>query len=434
MEFKEISITLPNEVREIYDIIHPVCPNTFIAGGFVYDQFTGFPFKDVDIFTEYGKYYEVSRKLESFGCRLRSIVGEYEMLMVGERGAYEFSYKGIQFQIIFQSIHTEIIEYFDVRIRECYYLNGRTFISTEALIDIENKELHTGIIHDPIKTLHRLIRFEQKYGFPIHTTSLERLFDFMSFNGSKRLCELYSDFEIKNEQEKNRFWDIINHYYIKEKDTFLSFNPEALKYLKDQKFKVKRELFDSIYFLDERYGQTIKYEFDENPFLVKISSIDEEIIQYVKTNSVKFLFHLPEKANEWKKNIDNVSYLHTIFKEDVHRIIIANKHNKSEIVSVFQYIQDLFDKQQRYTLESFDIESETNLTFSSKNAIFSKMEIDEYLNHDYLSVEIGNKGYILINAKTNQFISGNVRKSTFEIYFPIIMKLKKELDESLLTF
>jgi len=421
LKFESISITLPTEVEEIYNALYSISSNTFIAGGFVCDQILGYPFKDVDIFVDANRSSQVFDFFRKRGCPLRSVVGEYEVFMTGERGVYEFTYKGTKFQLIFQSIGLEILNYFDVRFRECYYQNGEAFISKDALRDMENKELNVGIVRDSDKTLYRLVRFEKKYGFSISDLCIDRMKSYLDVQSSPSYSKRFASMCIEENELSKRFIEIIDDSRPISQSLI-----EKVSYLKDNKYKVKRDLLERIFEHEGKAEKKMIHVFSENPFLKFNEEIADEIKNTVKIQSTKLLFHYPEYAALWRNNIDNPTYLHTLFPKEIDHLLRTAPYSKNEGRDILTNLNSLFKKMELNSHEALNFPKELELKFSSDSAVFKDMDVERYLKDGYTRVDIKDKGYIVLESSSAEYLFGNIRPWEVDIYLPVISPYIKE--------
>ena len=177
MNFVPITIEIPREVKEFLDGMVQIDSDVFIAGGFIFDLLNGHYYKDVDLFIPVKRKDAFFKYIRQHGKDVVDITDEYYEKKINGSWVYEFTYKGIRMNAVMTDRGIDELLYFDIRIREMYYANGQAFASEEALRDMQKKTIRFGSVSCPIRTLHRAIRFKNKYGYKIDERSKTALFD-----------------------------------------------------------------------------------------------------------------------------------------------------------------------------------------------------------------------------------------------------------------
>jgi len=423
MNWERVEITLPIEVEAIYNKLHEIDPSIFIAGGFVVDRYLGYPFKDVDLFAHTKTMHSILSYIRRIGSNIKGIGDEYSMLMTGDRGAYEFDYQGVHYQIIFQSIGTDMLDYFDIRMKEAYYHEGKAYFSRDAFQDIHKKEVHTGIIHDSFRTLHRALKSKEKYGFSIPQESLNRMQDalFMELNPTTLKNKMK---EVPEKTIYKEMKELLSRF--KKGDPSFCTNSDSIYYLHSKHFEIKRSDFDRIYTHPELFGETIKETLGEDLLLSTIEEKVEKIKTLVQKNYVKLLFSFPKQVNHWKKNLDNPTYFYTVFQMDIRNILNDSEVRDDENRVIIYKIQELFELIEDLSNASYTFERDVTLSFSSKKGIRDTKNVQDYLEHKMIYVTINDR-FLLFNRETKKILSSNLDRYNQHILLPYVFKKTDEL-------
>lgn len=402
MEFIQINLTIPDTIKSLFSEFQLIDSNSCIAGGFLCDLYLKKDFKDVDIFCSIEKQTALLQFLKDKGIKTEPIKGQYDFSIQNENEMYEFYFNNICFQIIFTKLGKDIVNFFDIRMREFYHSDNETFASKEALDDLKKKEIHTGVIFNPTKTLERILRFEKKYSFYTPDLSFKRLNDSFETNRPfipelNEFEKSLSDNEIK-EKFKDFFWSNLNedgHF------NFEKTNPSAFYLLKSYNFLIKRSVFDEIYVKPVIPDKKFNINAKQSIILDKIIELENEIHSIFNKNIVKMLFEYPNLVHEWKENLSNKTYLYTIFKNKMVQISENNENDEH-----FSHKFALIFKQIKF-FSNMELKNNYKVSVSFKIAKFSKISIEDYLNDNIVRFSFDNK-YIQYNLEKKEIDSRNI--------------------------
>lgn len=395
MELVGIDVTLPKEVLHIYEELRDVGADCYIAGGFLMDLYTGHEPNDVDIFiTNSVGVARVVERLRSLGIRCKWISGEYEMYEVGERGVSEFLYGGYRIQLVFTSKGERFLEHFDIEMREFRWRDGKGEATKDALRAIERRQISFGIVIDPLKTLRRAIRFEEKYGYTIDEDSLPILLESLHMETYSADIE---EFCRAHESYRNRVNSL-----LKKRD--LTVNITAFQILKRDSYTMTKTEFLQLYHKPETLGMEIDHQFPIDDAVRKVEQMLEDIQSLLRENRLKFLMEFPDEAGIWDTYLHNPVYLQTLFKQKVS-LLRAGSRNPA-----LENIHQIFEKMDKYAAMMKAVSS-MKLRFSTQTAITFPNQRDAYLADELVRIVVDGMGDYVYDRRKKKFISGNVSGS-----------------------
>lgn len=427
MIFKEIQLTLPGVVQKVYEIVHTVDPQAFIAGGFITDSYLQKPFKDVDLFIDYTKMQQTLRALSTLGVDVVSITDEYTSFMNGEHGVYQFEYEQVVFQCVFQELGLRTLDHFDLCFREGYHLNGKSYLSEGALADIHAETFNIGIMHDPFATIKRLILFQEKYQYEIGQAAYEKLaFYFKSQDISFSHVKRYTERSTLTKEQREKVLDIYNTC------SQLPFNEDKAKLFSWMEREVNcltREEYNALYAYKGKYEQIILHQPNENPYEKAVHALEKEIQDYIAVNKVKLLFSFPKNVTSWMEQLENSNYLQTDFKKEVEHLYlnsrsITEKTLLEKLIGTLRKILLLEQAKKQYT-GSFEIK------LSSLKAVFREMDMAKYLANHYIHVTIDGRFEMTFDTSDNYQVTDSfIQQYHMLVLQPIAENILREVIQS----
>ena len=410
MNYQTIPLSVPDPINELFKYILTIEPNSSLAGGFLCDLFVGAIFNDVDLFIHYRNRIEVLHMLEiKFNLKFKFLGDEYTDFAQTLEGVYETSYKGFPIQLVFSKMGLDAVEHFDLCFRQWYYDGDHVYASEKALEDIRNKQMRIHQVSNGYNTLHRYLRFKEKYGFILNKESQKMLdIHLLAWEGiTDSGINRYLRERVKNAEIRSSFQRYIGNL----KDQYDEIKPH-LQFLRNQvkNFVQSEEYVKNLLQLTSKPIFTCAFLLTENPFVKKIGMVEEQIKQLVKTNRTRLIYHanLSPYLDDWNQNIHNPTYIYTVFKRHIDQNVRSNKPFDPEEVSFLTHASSLFD--QIATI------SEQALVFQPNLTIEIYKFIPEYRSEDFKELQEISRGlreFVVVKSQ-NGIVWNNYSKDMKE--------------------
>jgi hypothetical protein len=436
LEFVELNIQLPEKVRNIYEKINEIVPNSCIAGGCLCDLYMEKEYKDVDIFIKYckpdkkKKIFELLEEELGYKQSMEVTMAEYGDNME----VYEYK-KDETIQIIFNERGIKSVKYFDLRFREFFYFKGKAYASKEALKDIEEKRLVIGSSHSPLRTFYRIMKFEKKYHFTVDQPSLEKFKAVSTFRQTpSSYAKLYVKNVVKEKDISFKFHQIIN----KNSDYrgFMSFSTnlsrrelmtaKTVAYL----YVYTREEYEKIWKNIFQEQNIISYSFSGNPFEKIHADLKEKVTKGFKSNRLEMIYRYSKPfMDKWESKIKvltdedyvpgkkiNTWFQYALnfqdFDQPINQNVFFNQQNYPEFLTpfVFETISKFIEAKRklRYFKNTVSITIVDGIV-SVKDLVFINSKT--LANGDYVTIQVENYGYFLYNKKMKKVIASRMNET-----------------------
>lgn len=431
MEFKEMELDIPANLSDLLEQMQKIDAKACIAGSFLLKKYMKKEANEVSFYISHyvsesivallkGKYH---LKLHNQTTKQRrDIVGLYE--------GYETTYGEYKMLIHFIKCEKHITNYMPLRILEWYY-DGKTYVSNEALEDIEQKELRFGIIKNPISVYIQLIDYAYLFGMKVNQESFPMLSN--SFN-LRNCMKKEMEAEIVNLEEGKVKHTITTFLSTVGGDTrYLRFpvsgdetyKREVLRLLYQKEGMMTRKEFEDLFYFRHFFKEEKVYSFNELLGLEALREKGEEIKKEFNKQSVKLLFHFPKEVGVWRSKINDELFLYYLLPSILKKL--RKKYSSEEIEKPIGAILRKYMQLDTILEKINDLPSEVNLTITNHEVFHQNIKVKDFLEGHIVKITIQEIGYITVNKKTKEILrSGLKHPSYLGLMTPHLMDMLKQ--------
>lgn len=422
MEWKKIHITLPREIKQLYEGIYLIHKNSCIAGGFLSDLYMRTPYQDVDIFLK--KHPEKEKAIHQY-----MLEKGYDYV---KRDASKSSHYPSTFltktyqkgkwivQLIFTDKGINQVKYFDFRFREFFYLNQSCYASIEALQDIQNKRLVVGVSNYFLKTYYRTFEFAKRYQFTIDKTSLNRLiylFNYYSYD----LKQFKHFFSKRNTPIAQIVKTHLEQFYQPKQDSFLLPQSEMYEDIpvevlhKIKSYPVPRDLFERVFTPPKPFTPIhVPFELNgTNVVTLQRQKATKDLLQLWKAQRIRLLTvgesGLFQKVIQFYELFaQDVDFKEALVQSGVAEIKNRSLefHNSIHRYDFLVQYNRLFSKLYRFEEQAGSYGKSNDIVTISKNfkyiGITKTRDMKDYINGHFMLIEFPVIGYVSYNLRTKK--------------------------------
>jgi len=431
MDFKEMELDIPANLTDLLEQIQKIDAKVCIAGSFLLKKHMKKETNEVSFYVSHyvsesviallkGKYHLMLHNQTT--KQRRDIVGLYE--------GYETTYGDYKMLIHFIKCEKHITNYMPLRILEWYH-DGKTYVSNEALEDIEQKELRFGIIKHPIPVYIQLIEYAYLLGMKVNQESFPML---------------SNSFNVHNCMKKEMEAELVNLEEGKVKHaitTFLStvggdtrylrfpvsgdetYKREVLRLLYQKEGFMTREEFEDLFYFRHFFKEEKVYSFNELLGLEALREKGEEIKKEFNKQSVKLLFHFPKEVGVWRSKIHDELFLYYLLPSILKKL--RKKYSSEEVEKPIGAILRKYIQLDAILEKINNLPSEVNVTITNHDVFHQNIKVKDFLEGDIVKIAIQEIGYITLNKKTKEILrSGLKHPSYLTLMMPHVMDMLEQ--------
>jgi hypothetical protein len=423
MEFKKMNLSVPKEVEEFYDYVFTCDNETRITGTYLVETYLGKASFHVDFLLRREFFYETIEAIsEHFGIQFQDVqLSTYSCT---------FEYKGFECQLHFVTIPEQTMYTQDVRLNEIYYYRGETFVSNEFLQDTNEKKVRVGIVKNPLDTLMRLFDYQERFSFSLDESQIGSFME--RFNEHNYSMNYIKEYVIKHADSKLA-QTIIDTMKLKDGDTTVHFtlrkeNPNALSYLKQNDYRIHRDVFEKIYGKENFIEDTLTYVFSTLPGMNELKELQDNIKREFKKNKVKLLFHYPKETPMWIKESENPLFLSHVLPEVIKKI--NNEHSKLE--SFTKKIDHWLEEIREVTKMMVKIPPILTMNLTTNIPLYSRINPYDYVNDRLVEITIEGIGKMIIHKETLNVVRSSMNSQIEDLLRePIQYAIKGEKENGI---
>jgi len=402
MEFEKVEVTIPKEVKEFYDFLYTCDEETRIMGTYLTERYQKKLSFHVHLVANRTFFYETIQAV----CDHFHI--EFERLQLSTYSC-EFLYKGYRFELFFVEQPEEEVYLQDIRLNEIVYYQDKTRASKEWIQDINDKMIRTGIVKNPLDTLIRLFDYQERFSFTLDRKSIHSFTE--RFNEEKYTASYvkeYLDKNVSNELAET----IIAQTKIDNGDAQVKFtltkeNPNALFYLKRNRYRIHRDVFEKIYGKEGFVEETFTYTFSSLPGMKEVKVIQSNIEKEIQKNKVKLLFHYPKETPIWLEESKNPLFVAYVLPEIIKKI----GREQTNFDSFFKNINEYSKEIKEVTEEMVKVPPVLTMNVTTDVPLFSEIDADDYVNDLVVKLTIEGIGYLVFHKQTKTIFQSTLKES-----------------------
>jgi len=417
MNFKEINLEIPTNLTDLLEHIQTFDPTACIAGSYLLKTYMKKEANEISFFISRSVSNAIEALLKGkYHLKLRNQTVKQQRDIVGLHEGYETEYEGKKVCIHFIECEKHIVHYMPLRLLEWYY-DGKTYVSYEALEDIEKKEIRFGIVKHPIPVYVQLIDYAYLFGMKVNQES----FPILSNSFNLRNC-------MKKEMEE----EIVNFEEGKVKHaitTFLSTVGGDTRYLRfpvsgDETYKrdvlrllyqkdgmMTREELEQLFYFRHFFKEEKIYSFNDLLGLESLREKGEQIKKEFMKQSVKLLFHFPKEMGIWRSKIHDDMFLYYVFPSVLKNLRAT--HSNDEIEKPIGIILRKY-KQLDVILEKInELPAQVDITITNHDVFHQKINIQDFLNGHIVKIIIRDIGYVIVNKQTKEILRSQLKHASY---------------------